>query len=217
MRYIIILLSVLLLSSCGVYQIQTIKRPQITHVLGITSQGDTIQVSVNDIKRQLDINTGSYSNWRFYYDNSWYWGTGWYWNPYYNGYFNPRPRLDYRFYRNNPNRNYNFNPIIPKKNDDPKIRVPIRGPRGSNNFIEPNRGRNNNSPRVVPPRGNNNPPRVVPPRGNNNSPRVQPNRGRSNQPTRTPQYNTPRTRTTPNVIQRPSRTRSNSSVKQGNN
>ena len=167
MRYILILLSVLLLSSCGVYQIQTTKRPQITHVLGITSKGDTIQVSVNDIKRQLDINAGSYSNWRFYYDNTWYWGTGWYWNPYYNGYFNPRPRLDYRFYRNTPNRNYNFTPRIPNPNP-PKVRVPVRTPRGSNNFIEPNRGRNNNSPRVVPNRPQTRP---TPPTRSNNSTR----------------------------------------------
>lgn len=56
------------------------------------------------------------------------------------------------------------------------------------------------------------PPRQQSPR----TPQVQPNRGRSNQQPKSPQYNRPaRTQTTPNVIQRPTQTRSN--VGRGNN
>jgi len=169
-----------LLSSCGVYNIQTrYRQPEIKSVLAITSQGDTIQVPINDIRRQMDVNPGTYSNWRFYWNNSWYWGSGWY------GLYDPYWYSRYGIYRYNP---YRVNP---------RIRIPQK--------VEvPRRYRTPNRVQSATPRSS-------------NTPRVQPNRGRSNQPTRTPQYNTPRTRTTPNVIQRPSRTRSNSSVKQGNN
>ena len=47
MRKLLLLLPILFLYSCGVYHID--RRPDITHVLGVTSAGDTIKVSVDEI------------------------------------------------------------------------------------------------------------------------------------------------------------------------
>ena len=151
MRYLLILFSVLLLSSCGVYQIQTTKRPEITHVLAITSVGDTIQVPINDIRRQIDVNPGTYSNWRFYWDNSWYYGSGWY------SMYDPYWYNRYNIYRYNP---YRVNPRIrvPQRVEIPQRYKPVPNrpnrvesatPRGSNTpQIQPNRGRSNQQPRT---------------------------------------------------------------------
>ena len=42
MRYLFIFLSVLLLTSCGSYRLQ-VRQPEITHVLAITKEGDTLK------------------------------------------------------------------------------------------------------------------------------------------------------------------------------
>ena len=152
MRYILILLALITLNSCGVYNIQTrYRQPEIKSVLAITSQGDTIQVPINDIRRQLDVNPGTYSNWRFYWDNSWYWGSGWY------NLYDPYWYNRYNIYRYNP---YRVNPRIrvPQKVEVPQRYIPRPNtpnrvesatPRGSNTpRVEPNRGRSNQPTRT---------------------------------------------------------------------
>lgn len=171
MRYILIILTTLLLTSCGSYRIQQ-RGPEITHVLALTKEGDTLKVPIQDLQR--DLTPDYYSGYRFYWNNSWWMYNDWYWNYWYQ---NPRwfyPRYQIRIPRN-------------------RVRV--------------------QTPRYTPQRNQS----VI--RGNRSSNlRAQPNRGRSNQQKRTPQYNRPtRTQSTPNVIQRPTRTRSGSGRGTSNN
>ena len=150
-----------LLSSCGSYRYYS-KQPQIQSFLAITSEGDTIQVSPEYLRHQFNENPGNYSNWRFYWNNSWYYGNGWfnYYDPYWMyriPYQNriiiqPRPRVSTPKY-------------IPRHFDN-RPETPLRRP-------NIDRGRSNNEPRVNPPRQPQQPPRVVQPRGNN-QPRVNP-------------------------------------------
>ena len=139
-----------LLSSCGTYQIHSVrKQPEIKSILAITSAGDTIQVSTDYLYREFNQNPYNYSNWRFYWDNSWYWGNGWY------NLYDPYWRL--RINRYNP---YNLNPRIrvPRKVEVPQRYRPVPNrpnrvesatPRGSRTpQIQPNRGRTNQQPRT---------------------------------------------------------------------
>lgn len=170
MRYILVLLLALLLTSCGSYKIQQ-RGPEITHVLAITKEGDTLKVPIQELQR--DLTPDYYNGYRFYWNNSWWLYNDWYWNYWYQ---NPRwfyPRYEITIPRN---------------------RVRVQTPRYT---PRPNRVES------ATPRGS-------------RTPQAQPNRGRSNQQPRQPQYNRPtRTQTTPNVIQRPTQTRSN--VGRGNN
>jgi len=141
MRYILILLTLITLNSCGVYKLETRHRkPEIKSVLAVTSEGDTIQVSTDYLTREFRNNSPQYNNWRFYWDNSWYWGNGWY------NLYDPYWRV--RVYRYNP---YIVNPRIrvPQRVEIPqKYKTPNRvrsaTPRGSNTpRVQPNRGRSN--------------------------------------------------------------------------
>ena len=51
MRYIITLLLVLSLASCGVYQVSTTPKIKITKVLTITSTGDTLAVPIKQFQK----------------------------------------------------------------------------------------------------------------------------------------------------------------------
>ena len=145
MRYILILLALITLNSCGTYQLHSVrKQPEIKSILAITSAGDTIQVSTDYLYREFNQNPYNYSNWRFYWDNSWYWGNGWY------NLYDPYWRL--RINRYNP---YNINPRIrvPQKVEVPQRYRPVPNrpnsvesatPRGSNI----NRGRSNQPTRT---------------------------------------------------------------------
>ena len=150
MRYILILLTIITLTSCGTYQLQSVrKQPEIKSVLAVTSEGDTIQVSTDYLTREFRNNSPQYNNWRFYWDNSWYWGNGWY------NLYDPYWRL--RVYRYNP---YRVNPRIrvPQRVEVPQRyrprpntpnRVESATPRGSNTpRVQPNRGRSNQPTRT---------------------------------------------------------------------
>lgn len=149
MRYILILLTLITLTSCGTYQLHSVrKQPEIKSILAITSAGDTIQVSTDYLYREFRDTPGTYSNWRFYWDNSWYWGNGWY------NLYDPYWRL--RINRYNP---YNLNPRIrvPKKVEVPQRYRPRPNTPNRVESATP-RGSNSNSPRVQPNRGRNNAP-----------------------------------------------------------
>lgn len=150
-KLLFILLVLLTVSSCKIY---TYPQQEISHVLAVTKQGDTIQVPLRELQR--DLTPDYYNGYQFYWNNSWLYYNDWYYN-----YF-------YRFQR----------PYIPFR--QPRIKTP--------KYQQPK-----NYPLPSPPR---------------RTPQVQPNRGRSNNQVRIqPRQNVqPRTRTTPNVIQRGTRT-----------
>ena len=54
MRYFLILFGVLLLTSCGSYRVHQ-RGPEITHVLALTSEGDTLKVPIQDLQRKMTI------------------------------------------------------------------------------------------------------------------------------------------------------------------
>ena len=90
MRVLAILLFIV---SCGTYN----KKPkiQITHVLAVTEQGDTLRLPINMIRPNVYYNVISYPNYSRYYDN---------------------------WYNNNWNTNYRNNqPIYVEKNNDKPI------------------------------------------------------------------------------------------------
>ncbi len=89
--------------SCGTYN--TKPKIQITHVLAVTEQGDTLRLPINMIKPNVYYNVISYPN-RYY--------GGWYNNYYRPSYYNNRPIYapgngSSRSSNNNNNNNNNNN------------------------------------------------------------------------------------------------------------
>jgi len=85
------LIVLLLIVSCGTYN--TKPKIQITHVLAVTEQGDTLRLPINMIRPNVYYNVISYPNYTRYYDN---------------------------WYNNNWNRNYRNNqPIYVENNNKP--------------------------------------------------------------------------------------------------
>jgi len=66
MRILFILLFII---SCGTYN--TKPKIQITHVLAVTEQGDTLRLPINMIRPNVYYNVISYPNYPRYYNN-WY-------------------------------------------------------------------------------------------------------------------------------------------------
>ncbi len=64
-----ILLLLLFIVSCGTYN--TKPKIQITHVLAVTEQGDTLRLPINMIRPNVYYNVISYPNYPRYYNN-WY-------------------------------------------------------------------------------------------------------------------------------------------------
>ena len=118
-------LFVLLISlmGCGTYNTQP--KIQITHVLAVTEQGDTLRLPINMIKPNVYYNVIAYPN-RYY--------GGWYNNYYQPSYYNNRP-----IYApskgsggsSNNNNNNNNNKIVPRDNPDkrPSGEVLLKGKR----------------------------------------------------------------------------------------
>jgi hypothetical protein len=133
MRKLLFLLPILLLASCGSYRIYQ-AQPQVSTVLAITNQGDTIQVPIQDLQRNLTPQ--DYSGWNFYWNNSWWMYNDWYWN-----YYQPNPRLFRpRYYIYTPR------PRVVVPQQPRKVYVPRHvEPRG---VQSPIRGRSNQ----IPPR-----------------------------------------------------------------
>ena len=174
MRYLIIALLALSLTSCGVYQVSTTPKVKITKVLTVTSTGDTLAVPIKQFQKYNYNNI--FDNYRFNYS----WG---YWNyPYYgygwNGLYRPNSWYYRDFYYKPPVYNYSLElPIKPQK-----PRVYVNGRRGSSNItVTPNRVRNNNNSsnntNINPPRGNNN--RIYLRQPNNNNINTRPSISRA--------------------------------------
>lgn len=130
---ILILLSIMLfamLSSCSSYYYQS-KGPEVTHVLALTKEGDTLKIPIKDIKPNVIYNVVGYD---------WY-------RPY-SGYYTrwDKPYYHPHFYNNNKpiygNSNYNNN----SSNNTPVNTTPTVKPAGS--VTPPN-------PVIINPRKNN--------------------------------------------------------------
>lgn len=142
MRYTILILFSLLLSSCGVYQVSTTPKVKINKVLTITNTGDTLAVPIKEFQKYNYNNV--FDNYRYNFN----YGFGWY-NYYYP--FNNRPSSWYfrDWYYKPPI--YNYSLELPQVN---KPRVYVNGRRGSNNsggssrgnriILKPNSNNNNN-------------------------------------------------------------------------
>ena len=95
-------------SSCGTYNVKP--KIQITHVLAVTEQGDTLRLPINMIKPNVYYNVISYPN-RYY--------GGWYNNYYQPSHYNNRPiyapSSGGSSNSNNNNNNNNNNKIVPRK------------------------------------------------------------------------------------------------------
>lgn len=141
MRYIFILISVLLLSSCGSYQIQ-VRQPEISHVLAITKEGDTIQVPIEALQRNLTPDT--FTGYRFYWNNSLWMYNDWYWNYWYNNpqWFHPRFQV-----RTPRNRVRVQTPRYTPQRQPNRVQVP-RQPQRRTPQVQQNRGRSTQTPRT---------------------------------------------------------------------
>lgn len=122
-KLLFILLVLLTISSCKIY---TYPQPEISHVLAVTKQGDTIQVPLRELQRDLSPNY--YNGYQFYWNNSWLYYNDWYYNYFYKF---QRPYIQFRQPR-----------IQTPKYKQPKNYSPPR-PR-----VQPNRGRSNQQPRI---------------------------------------------------------------------
>lgn len=125
MRKLLFLLPILLLVSCGSYTIHQ-RQPEISYVIAITNQGDTIQVPIQDLQRKLTPQ--DYPGWNFYWNNSWWMYNDWYWN-----YYQPNPRLfapRYYIYTPRPRVSVPQQPrrvYVPRHVEPRGVESPIRG------------------------------------------------------------------------------------------
>ena len=159
MRYFLILFGLIVLTSCGSYRIQQ-RGPEITHVLALTSDGDTLKVPIQDLQRKLTPDY--YDGYRFYWNNSWWLYSDWYWN-----YWYPNPRLyTPRYYIQRPK-------VVTPQPRTWRYRTNIEQ-RRSGLSPQPSRGRSNVQPRQNTPRVQPQQPRptrqTVPSRSNNQQP-----------------------------------------------
>ena len=118
-----IMFFVFLIFGCGTYNKQP--KIQITHVLAVTEQGDTLRLPIGMIKPNVYYNVISYPN-RYY--------GGWYNNYYQPSYHNNRPiyapsKGSNGSSSNNNNNNNNNNKIVPRDNPDkrPSGEVLLKG------------------------------------------------------------------------------------------
>jgi hypothetical protein len=133
MRYILTILSVLLLTSCLSYRIET-RQPELRNVLGVTTEGDTIQVPMDyfgdRVTPQYNYDI-EYFFWRDswwlynqnFHSNRWWWYNQPVWIGRPNNIFIPR---------------YNSPRQRPQRYQSPTRNNPRSTPR-----VQPNRGRSN--------------------------------------------------------------------------
>ena len=163
MRYIFTILSVLLLTSCLSYKIET-RQPQLRTVLGVTTQGDTIQVPMDYFQDRTTPRYNYDIEYFFWRDNWWLYNQNlynrWWWQN--QPYWRPRP-------------NHILIPRYTPQRQPQRVRVP-RQPRRRTPQVQPNRGRSNQTirkPQYNRPRTTTRPStstrRSVPTRSNSNT------------------------------------------------
>src|SRR6056300_185487 len=129
------------LTSCSTYQVA---RYEVENILAVTKAGDTIQVPISEFRRQYNYDT--YSNWQFYYGNSW-----WYWNDW--RYRYPNYNL-WRYYDHTPTR-FHFRPQTQPQRQIARIKgrrneTNTTNPRGTQQTQNRYNGRRSGSREVVP-------------------------------------------------------------------
>ena len=118
---ITVLLAILLfamLASCSPYYYQS-KGPQVTHVLALTEEGDTLKIPIKDIRPNVIYNVVGYDWYRPY--------SGYYtrWDkPYYHPALYNVPKPSYNGNSNYNNNNNNNTPNITIPSDRPVINPP---------------------------------------------------------------------------------------------
>jgi len=131
MKYIFTLLSILLLTSCLSYKVQT-RQPQLRTVLGVTTQGDTIQVPMDYFQDRTTPRYNYDIEYFFWRDNWWLYNQNlynrWWWNN--QPYWRPRP-------------NHILIPRYTPQRQPRRVQSPVRGNRSSTPRVQPNRGRSN--------------------------------------------------------------------------
>ena len=137
MRYIFTILSVFLLTSCLSYRVQ-VRQPELRTVLGVTTEGDTIQVPMNYFENRLDTRYNYDIEYFFWRDNWWLYNQNlynrWWWTN--QPYWRPRPN----------------HILIPRQQPQRRVQVP-RQPQRRTPQVQPNRGRSNQTrqPQYVRP------------------------------------------------------------------
>jgi len=173
MKKLILILTIgILLLSCNTQR--NLQSNDITHVLAINERGDTIEVSMRELRREFrnEYRPNQYDNWQFIWGSNWYWGNVWY--PYY---FIPH-QYSYRYHywdnwywRNNP---VIINP--PRQSAPPR---PIQPPRTNLPRVTPTTPRRytpSTPPRQITPQQ----PRTTPTQPRTPIREVNPSRGNSN-------------------------------------
>jgi hypothetical protein len=165
MKNLLLIFLCVLVSSCVSYT--RLQGNRVTHVLAITQTGDTVQVPMNQLRREFEPNY--YNNWQFYWGNNWYWGNIWYpyyFSPYrYDYWNNPRwrrniiitptpprvapPRREYVPSRTTPRRVTPVTPSTPRREFSPQQpRVVPSQPRTPIREYNPSKGNSNRSPEI---------------------------------------------------------------------
>jgi len=138
MRYIFTLLSVLLITSCLSYKVQT-RQSELQTVLGVTTEGDTIQVPMNYFQDRTTPRYNYDIEYFFWRDNWWLYNQNlynrWWW-------------INQPYWRPRPN-----HILIPRQRPQRRIQVP-RNQHRRTPQVQPNRGRSNQTrqPKYVRPR-----------------------------------------------------------------
>jgi hypothetical protein len=166
MKNILLIFLIVLVSSCTSYT--RLQGNRVTHVLAITQTGDTVQVPMNQLRREFEPTY--YNNWQFYWGNNWYWGNVWYpyyFSPYRHGYWNDwywrrqpvmvyptpnrvaPPRREHIPSRTTPRRVTPVTPSTPRREFSPQQpRVVPSQPRTPIREYNPSRGNYNRSPEI---------------------------------------------------------------------
>jgi hypothetical protein len=149
MKKLALFIILLLVVSCGSYKIQT-RQPQISHIIALTKEGDTINVPVEALQR--DLTPDYYDGYRFYWNNSWWLYNDWYWNYYY-----PNPRLfipRYQVYTPRPRVSVPQQPkrvYIPRHFEPRGVESPIRGRNNQTPPVRQQQTRIQQQPKTQPP------------------------------------------------------------------
>ena len=119
---ILTLLSILLfamISSCSPYYYKS-KGPEITHVLALTADGDTLKIPIKDIKPNVIYNVVGYDWYRPY--NGYYnrWNDPYYHPNTYTPTWKPNSNTNY----NNNNNSNNSTPTTTRPSDRPVVNPP---------------------------------------------------------------------------------------------
>ena len=101
----ITLVLMLLFYSCSPYYYKS-KGPEVTHVLALTKEGDTLKIPIKDIQPNITYNVVGYD---------WYHIPSGYYNRWSNPYYHPRLYDTKPVYKNNKNNNNNNNVTTPPR------------------------------------------------------------------------------------------------------